>query len=184
MPGAAVRPHHYRIDCRRAARCPASRWLLPPASTGEAGDASRTGEPAPDRCRGGGGGPTMTRTADAIVIGAGIHGCSTALHLALRGVKALVIEKDYAGRHASGVNAGGVRQLARHLAEVPLSVASMEIWERIRDIVDDDCGFEAHGQVLIAETETELDAFKARVDDLRLRGFTHEELLDRPQLRH
>jgi sarcosine oxidase subunit beta len=82
----------------------------------------------------------MTHTADAIVIGAGIHGCSTALHLALRGVKALVIEKDYAGRHASGVNAGGVRQLARHLAEVPLSVASMEIWERIRDIVDDDCG--------------------------------------------
>jgi len=126
----------------------------------------------------------MTRTADAIVIGAGIHGCSTALHLALRGVKALVIEKDYAGRHASGVNAGGVRQLARHLAEVPVSVASMEIWERIRDIVDDDCGFEAHGQVLIAESQTELDGCRARVDDLRLRGFGHEELLDRRQLRH
>jgi glycine/D-amino acid oxidase-like deaminating enzyme len=126
----------------------------------------------------------MTRGADAIVIGAGIHGCSTALHLALRGVKALVIEKDYAGRHASGVNAGGVRQLARHLAEVPLSVASMEIWERIRDIVDDDCGFEAQGQVLIAESEAELDGCRARVDDLRLRGFTHEELLDRTQLRH
>jgi sarcosine oxidase subunit beta len=126
----------------------------------------------------------MTHTADAIVIGAGIHGCSTALHLALRGVKALVIEKDYAGRHASGVNAGGVRQLARHLAEVPLSVASMEIWERIRDIVDDDCGFEAHGQVLIAESETELDGCRTRVDDLRLRGFRHEELLDRTQLRH
>ena len=44
----------------------------------------------------------MTHTADAIVIGAGIHGCSTALHLALRGVKALVIEKDYAGRHEGG----------------------------------------------------------------------------------
>ena len=62
----------------------------------------------------------MTARADVIVIGGGIHGCSTALHLALRGVKALVIEKDYVGRHASGVNAGGVRQLARQLAEVPL----------------------------------------------------------------
>jgi glycine/D-amino acid oxidase-like deaminating enzyme len=51
----------------------------------------------------------MTQTADVIVIGGGIHGCSTALHLALWGVKPLLIEKDYVGRHASGVNAGGTR---------------------------------------------------------------------------
>ena len=58
----------------------------------------------------------MSRTADVVVIGGGIHGCSTALHLALRGLKPILVEKDYAGRHASGVNAGGVRQLARDLA--------------------------------------------------------------------
>ena len=124
----------------------------------------------------------MTRTADVIIIGGGIHGCSTALHLCLRGLKPLLIEKDYAGRHASGVNAGGVRQLARHVAEVPLSVASMELWERIADLVGDDCGFESHGQVLVAESEAELAQFSARVDDLRLRGFTHEELIDRAEL--
>jgi len=112
----------------------------------------------------------MRRTADVIVIGGGIHGCSTALHLAMRGLRPLVVEKDYAGRHASGVNAGGVRQLARHLAEVPLSVASMELWERIGDLIDDDCGFESHGQVLVAENEAELEQFRARVTDLRLRG--------------
>ena len=125
----------------------------------------------------------MTRTADVIVIGGGIHGCSTALHLAMRGLRPLVVEKDYAGRHASGVNAGGVRQLARHLAEVPLSVASMELWERIGDLIDDDCGFESHGQVLVAENEAELDQFRARVTDLRLRGYTHEELIDRAELK-
>jgi glycine/D-amino acid oxidase-like deaminating enzyme len=125
----------------------------------------------------------MTVTAEVIIIGGGIHGCSTALHLALRGIKAIVIEKDYAGRHASGVNAGGVRQLARHVAEVPLSVASMEIWERIRDVVDDDCGFEANGQVLIAESESELAAFRTRVDELRLSGYTHEELINRAELK-
>ena len=68
----------------------------------------------------------MTRTADVVVIGGGIHGCSTALHLALRGLKPILVEKDYAGRHASGVNAGGVRQLARDLAEIPLSISSSE----------------------------------------------------------
>jgi glycine/D-amino acid oxidase-like deaminating enzyme len=125
----------------------------------------------------------MTRSADAVIIGGGLHGCSTALHLALRGMKPILIEKDYAGRHASGVNAGGVRQLARHLAEVPLSVASMELWERIEDLVGDDCGFESHGQVLVAETEDELAKLAMRVDDLRLRGFTHEELIDRAELK-
>ena len=123
------------------------------------------------------------RTADVVVIGGGIHGCSTALHLALRGLKPILVEKDYAGRHASGVNAGGVRQLARHIAEIPLSVASMALWEEIEELVGDDCGFESHGTVLVAESDDELAGFRARVDDLRLRGFTHEELIDRAELK-
>ena len=123
------------------------------------------------------------KTADVIVIGGGIHGCSTALHLALRGLRPILVEKDYAGRHASGVNAGGVRQLARDLAEIPLSISSMELWEHLPELVGDDCAFESHGTVLVAENETELATFRARVDDLRLKGFTHEELVDQAELR-
>ncbi len=125
----------------------------------------------------------MARTADVVIIGGGIHGCSTALHLALRGLKPILIEKDYAGRHASGVNAGGVRQLARDLHEIPLSISSMDIWERIEELVGDDCGFGAHGTVLVAESEAELAGFRDRVDDLNLRGFVHEELIDAAELR-
>jgi sarcosine oxidase subunit beta len=123
------------------------------------------------------------RTADVVVIGGGLHGCSTALHLALRGLKPILVEKDYAGRHASGVNAGGVRQLARHIAEIPLSIASMALWENIEALVGDDCGFYSHGTVLVAESEQELAGFRTRVDDLRLKGFTHEELIDRAKLK-
>ena len=105
------------------------------------------------------------RTADVVVIGGGLHGCSTALHLALRGLKPILVEKDYAGRHASGVNAGGVRQLARDLAEIPLSLSSMELWEHLDELVGDDGGFASHGTVLVAETEAELATFRARVDE-------------------
>ncbi|MGE7416214.1 NAD(P)/FAD-dependent oxidoreductase [Methylobacterium tarhaniae] len=125
----------------------------------------------------------MTVLADAIVVGGGIHGCSTALHLCRAGLKPVLIEKDYAGRHASGVNAGGVRQLARHVAEIPLSIRSMDLWERIGDLVDDDCGFESHGQVLVAEDDGELTACAERVADLHGHGFTHEELIDGAELR-
>src|SRR5215470_11449595 len=120
---------------------------------------------------------------DVIVIGGGLHGCSAALHLARRGARVTVIEKDHVGRHASGVNAGGVRRLGRHLAEVPLAVAAMELWHRIGDLVDDDCGFECAGQVKVAENEAELTALRARVDELTGLGFSHEELIERRALR-
>lgn len=125
----------------------------------------------------------MTTGVDAIVVGGGIHGCSTALHLCLAGMKPVLIEKDYAGRHASGVNAGGVRQLARHIPEIPLSIRSMGIWERITELVDDDCSFESHGQVLVAENEDELATYRARVAELNALGFTHEELIGAAELR-
>jgi sarcosine oxidase subunit beta len=125
----------------------------------------------------------MTESADVIVIGGGIHGCATALNLALRGAQVILLEKDYPGRHSSGVNAGGVRQLARHIAEVPISVLAMDIWERIAELVDDDCGFASHGQVLVAESDEELAALRARVQELRTHGFTHEELIDRAELK-
>jgi sarcosine oxidase subunit beta len=123
------------------------------------------------------------RRADVIVIGGGIHGCSTALHLARLGLSALLLEKDHVGRHASGVNAGGVRRLGRHLAEVPLSVASMQIWHEIASLVDDDCGFTAHGQIKVAENDAELDALRQRVARVEALGFTHEELIGRDELR-
>lgn len=121
--------------------------------------------------------------ADVVIIGAGLHGCSTALHLARRGVSAIVLEKDYAGRHASGVNAGGVRRLGRHLAEIPLSVASAEIWQEIEGLVDDDCGFKSSYQIKVAETPEELSQQEARVSEVRQSGFQHEKMIDQQTLR-
>lgn len=46
--------------------------------------------------------------ADVVIVGAGLAGCSMALHLAEAGVKAVVIEKHQPGWGASGRNAGHV----------------------------------------------------------------------------
>ncbi|HTB47762.1 MAG TPA: FAD-dependent oxidoreductase [Acetobacteraceae bacterium] len=127
--------------------------------------------------------PATQSTPDVIVIGGGLHGCSAALHLALRGATVTVLEKDYVGRHASGVNAGGVRRLGRDVAEIPLSVASLELWYRIQDLVDDDCGFEHHGQVKVAENEAELETLRRRAAELRALGYDHEEIIDQAELR-
>lgn len=123
------------------------------------------------------------RHADVIVIGGGLHGCATALHLARSGLSVLVVEKDYVGRHASSANAGGVRRLGRALPEIALAVAALASWHRIHDLVDDDCGFTSSCQVKVAETEAELQALCERRETLVALGFEHEEIIDQVQLR-
>ncbi len=122
-------------------------------------------------------------SADAIVIGGGLHGCSTALHLARGGARVILIEKDHPGRHASGVNVGGVRRLGRHVAEIPLALASLELWQRLPELVGDDCAFEPSGQIKVAENESDMERLAARVSELQGLGYTHEELIDRAALR-
>ena len=51
---------------------------------------------------------------DIAIIGGGINGSSTALHLAKSGLKVCIIDKDLICRGASGVNAG---TLTMHMIE-------------------------------------------------------------------
>ena len=122
-------------------------------------------------------------SSEVVVIGGGLHGCSVALNLRLRGVSVCVVEKDAPGRHASGVNAGGVRRLNRDFAEIPLSLASLELWQDLPNLVGDDCGFHATGQIRIAETDAEMQELSDRVDELRALGYDHEELVGQQELR-
>ncbi|ONA34422.1 NAD(P)/FAD-dependent oxidoreductase [Burkholderia pseudomallei] len=128
----------------------------------------------------------MTPTTDVMVIGGGLIGCSTALHLARRGITVRVIEKDYVARHASGVNAGGVRTLGRALPELPLSIAAKRLWRTLPDLVGSDGGFKAVGQIRVAENEAQLERLRTRSRtvaalelDYRERVIEVDELYDR-----
>ncbi len=121
-------------------------------------------------------------TADAVIIGGGLQGCSAALHLARRGLKPVVLEKNWCGRHASGVNAGGVRTLLRHPAEIPLALAARAVWHDIEHFIGDDCGYHTVSQVAVAETEADMDRLKARAAELAALGYDHEELIDAAEL--
>ena len=116
-------------------------------------------------------------SADVIIIGGGIVGCSTAMNLSQHGKSVILLEKDVAGGQASGVNAGGVRQLFRDIREIPLSLASQKLWNQIDSLVSSDCGFRPCGQISLAENEKEMHDFEKRVDLLKSMGYSHEKLV-------
>lgn len=125
----------------------------------------------------------MSNTSDVLIIGGGLHGCSAALHLAMRGVSVRVLEKDHIAHHASGLSAGGVRRLGRDLAEIPLSVRASEYWHDIKALVDDDCGYQESRYLRLAENDADMERGRERVALLQSHGFSHEELIDEAVLR-
>lgn len=123
------------------------------------------------------------READVVVVGGGLHGCSAALQLARRGRRVILLERRHVGRHASGINAGGVRTNGRDPAEIPLAVLGMPYWQRLRELVGDDGGFTACGHVRVAESPAELERLEQRVQLVTRLGFGHERLVEAGQLR-
>ncbi len=123
------------------------------------------------------------RTADAVVIGGGLHGCATALHLALHGLKPVLLERGTIGRHASGANAGGVRSTNRHVAELPLAAAALERWRRLPDLLGEEVEFHAGGHLLLAENDREVATIEARAAQTAALGYEFERVVRGNELR-
>jgi glycine/D-amino acid oxidase-like deaminating enzyme len=69
------------------------------------------------------------RAARTLVIGAGVHGLSTAWHLAREGEEVLVVDKTGVAAGASGIACGVVRNNYFQPAMSELMAACVEIWE-------------------------------------------------------
>ena len=123
------------------------------------------------------------KSADIIIIGAGLMGASIALCLAKAGKKVFLLEKESSSCHASAVNAGGLRRLNRALEEIPISVAAMKMWPQLPEIVGSDCGFEPVGQLRIAPDEDSMTMFEKRVKEVEALGFFHEELISSTEVK-
>jgi sarcosine oxidase subunit beta len=118
--------------------------------------------------------PVQRKTADVAVIGGGIMGCSTALHLRLAGRSVVLLERGAVGSQASGVNFGNVRRQNRFLPQLPLSLRSSELWRRLPDLVGDDCEYAEKGNLLLAFSAGDMDTIEAYARGAREYGLDLE----------
>ncbi len=100
----------------------------------------------------------QTISADVAIIGGGIAGASTALALAERGRRAVVLERWMIGAEASGRNGGGVRQQGRLAPEIPLARRAVSIWTQLDNRLHRETGYRQTGHVYVAESPDEMDA--------------------------
>ena len=74
-------------------------------------------------------GEPLPTSVPVLVIGAGVHGLSTAWHLARRGGQVMVVDKTGVGSGASGIACGVVRNNYFQPAMQELMAACVEVWE-------------------------------------------------------
>ena len=91
---------------------------------------------------------TMNRTADVVVIGGGANGTSTAFHLAVLGVRNVVLlERRQLAAGATGKSGALVRMHYTNESESRLAFESLKVFRNFGEIVGGDCGFEGVGFV-------------------------------------
>jgi sarcosine oxidase, subunit beta len=99
----------------------------------------------------------MHETADVVVIGAGVNGASLAYHLAMSGVrKVLILEKQVAATGATGLSSGLVRMHYANEVEARLALNSYAYFRNWADMIGGECGFRETGFIrTVAHKNTE-----------------------------
>jgi sarcosine oxidase subunit beta len=108
---------------------------------------------------------TLPNTADIVIIGGGVMGASTLYHLAARGQKAILLERnEFFGQEATGRCAGGVRYQFSTEINVRLSLKSLPMLERFKEEIGQDVDYRQCGYLLVATNEKDLAAFKRNAE--------------------
>ncbi len=112
--------------------------------------------------------------ADVIIVGGGIMGTSAALFLRRHGKSVILLERGLIGQQASGVNFGNVRRQGRYLHQLPLATRSRAIWDRLPELVGEDCEFVASGHLRVCYTREQADKLEIYARDARDYGLDLE----------
>jgi sarcosine oxidase subunit beta len=120
----------------------------------------------------------LPRTADVVVIGAGIVGCSVAFHLAAAGAGAVLVldREDAVGRGSTGACAGGFRQQFTSEVNIRLSQASIPMILRFTEEHGIPVDVSQDGYLFLVRDHEAWAGFRSAVDLQRSLGVEVEIL--------
>jgi sarcosine oxidase subunit beta len=116
-------------------------------------------------------------SAECVIVGGGVVGCSLAYHLARRGMRPLLLERGSLGGGSTARNAGGVRQQFSTEVNVRVSRLSRRMLERFEEEVGTDAGLREIGYLILASTDEEAEQFASNVQVQRAAGLDEVRLI-------
>jgi len=126
----------------------------------------------------------MEKTAEIVIVGGGIIGASIAFHLALKGVKGVVLlEKGMLGEGSTAKCVGGIRTQFSTEINIRFSLESLKTWGHFEEITGVDLGFKKVGYLFLATTTEEWMVFQANAR-LQRRFNIPVELLSPQEIQH
>lgn len=118
---------------------------------------------------------TQVKAADVIIIGAGVAGLSTAMQLARRGTKVVVLERERVGNGSTGRAAGLLGQLRGNAEHTRMLVDGLAIVKELEKLADVEI-FIQTGSVRIAETPERAEEISSLVEMGKSIGFDIDHL--------
>ncbi len=89
-------------------------------------------------------------TADVVVIGGGVNGVSTAMHLAKRGAgKVVLVEKGHLASGATGRSGAMIREHYQHPTLVRIAREASQIFQNFEETIGGDVRFRQTGRLLL-----------------------------------
>jgi sarcosine oxidase subunit beta len=106
------------------------------------------------------------KTADIVIVGGGVMGTSAAYHLALRGMRNIILleKEQFFGQGATGRCAGGVRHQFGTDLNIRLSIESLRMLERFKDEIGQDINYRKCGYLFALTDERQVAVFRHNVE--------------------
>ncbi len=127
----------------------------------------------------------MPKSADVVIIGAGIVGSSIAFHLTEAGCKnVLLIERETRqGLGSTGKSMGGVRAQFATDANIRMSLYSIPIFAQFEEITGCPSGYKPHGYLFMATNDWHMNYLRKNSARQKSLGLKKVELLSRDDIR-
>ncbi|MBI3741749.1 MAG: FAD-binding oxidoreductase [Chloroflexi bacterium] len=104
---------------------------------------------------------SLPHHADVVIIGGGCVGASVAYHLAQRGVKNILLEREkFLGMGSTRAAAGGVRYQFSTRVNVQLSIYSLDIIQHFAELFGISAAYKPIGYLFLLSNENHARAFK------------------------
>jgi sarcosine oxidase, subunit beta len=126
----------------------------------------------------------MTRdSADAVIVGGGVIGCSIAYHLARRGAKVTLLERDTLGSQSTGKCAGGIRRQFSSSANVVMQQLSVRLLAGLEAETGVDPEFRHIGYLFVLTSDEQVSDFKGLIPMWHETGVTDARWLEPREVR-